>query len=303
MFSLSTSWNSVLHEKGADIINEVKGLGFDTVELDFALEPKVVNEILDLKDKGLIKVSSLHNICPLPEGVEPDEASPDYYSMASLDEKERRLAVEAAKNTIDYAKKFSARAIVLHAGRVQIKDRTRELASLAGDRKRFDALRREMIRERDEKKGGYLDSVFKSLDELVPYAEQMEVALGLENRYYYREIPLIEELEEIFERFGAGSLQYWHDVGHAEVFERLGLARHKDFLNKFSDRLIGIHLHDIIGLVTDHRVPGLGTFDFKILKPYITNKTIKVLEVHQPAHAEEVRRGARYLVSILGWGV
>ena len=300
MFSISTSWNSVLHANGADIINEVKSLGFDTVELNFALTSKVVNEILDLKNRGLIKVSSLHNICPLPEGVEPDEASPDYYSMASLDEKERRLAVEASKKTIDYAKKFSARAIVLHAGRVEIKDRTRELASLAGDKERFNALRLEMIRERDEKKGGHLDSVFKSLDELVPYAEQTGVALGIENRYYYREIPLVGELEKIFERFGSGSLHYWHDVGHAEVFERLGLARHKDFLNKFYDRLIGIHLHDIIGLITDHRAPGFGTFDFKILKPYITDKTIKVLEVHQPAHAEEVRGAARYLASVLG---
>lgn len=300
MFSLSTSWNSILHEKGTDIINEIKDLGFDTVELNFALTPEIVDEILDLKCNGVIKVSSLHNICPLPEGVEPDEASPDYYSMASLDEKERRLAVEAAKNTIAYAKKFSAAAVVLHAGRVQIKDRTRELASLADDRDRFDTLRRDMIHERDEKKGGYLESVFKSLDELVPYAEQMGIALGLENRYYYREIPLIEELEEIFDRFRSDGLYYWHDVGHAEVFDRLGLVRHKDLLDKFSDRLIGMHLHDIIGLVTDHRAPGFGTFDFKILKPYLTNKTIKVLEVHQPAHAEEVRNGARYLASLLG---
>lgn len=300
IFSLSTSWNSQRHKNGRDLIKEIKGVGLDTVELNFALTEDVANDILSLKEKGEIKVSSLHNICPLPKEVEPDEASPDYYSLASPDEEERELAVEVTKNTVSYAKRFGAKAVVLHTGRVQVKDRTKDLSLLIGDDKRFPAFRSQMIKERIEKKDGYLDNVMKSLGELVPYAEKMRIHLAIENRYYYREIPLMEELEEIFRNFKTGDLFYWHDAGHAEVFERLGLARHKDFLDRFQNRLLGMHLHDIIGTINDHRPPGLGTLDFTILKSYIREDTIKVIEVHQPATAEELRRSVEYLNKVLG---
>ena len=85
-----------------------------------------------------------------------------------------------------------------------------------------------------------------------------------------------------------------------KVFDRLGLVRHLELLDKFSNRLIGIHLHDIMGLVDDHKSPGMGTFDFKMLKPYLNDGIIKVLEIHQPSGAEQVRRSADFLSKILG---
>lgn len=300
MFSLSTSWNSSRHENGSDLIKEIKDIGFEAVELNFALTKEVVDEILSLKESSEIRVSSVHNICPLPEEVEPDEASPDCYSLASPDMEERQLAIKAAKNTISYAKRFDAKAVILHTGRVEMKDKTKDLASVIDDENRYRALKEEMKRERNEKKAGYLNNAIESLAELIAYAQSMGVALAIENRYYYREIPLLEELEEIFKIFKKGDLFYWHDAGHAEVFERLGLARHKDFLDKFSNRLLGVHLHDIIGTMHDHRPPGTGTFDFKILKSYIKMDTIKVIEAHQPATADEIRRSVAYLTNVLG---
>ncbi len=300
MLSLSVSWNSAAHSDGYGLVGEVKAAGFDTVELGFAMTERVVQDILDIKKRGEIKVSSLHNICPLPKEVAADEASPDYYSLASPDMEERGLAVAATKNTIDWASKFGARAVVLHAGRVQVKDGTRDLALLVGDRSRFDDFKGYMINERGKKKSGYLANVIKSLEELVPYAKEKNVSLGIENRYYYREIPILEEFEEIFSHFKYWDLYYWHDVGHAEVFERLGLCRHEDLLKRFADRLLGIHLHDIIGAIDDHRTPGLGTFDFGMIKPYIGKDTIKVMEVHQPASIGQIRRGAEHLRRILG---
>ncbi|MDP3804639.1 MAG: sugar phosphate isomerase/epimerase family protein [Candidatus Omnitrophota bacterium] len=300
MYSLSTSWNSFRHKSGDELVGEIKSIGFDTIELNFAMTESMVKDILALTQRSEIKVSSLHNICPLPAEIGLDEASPDYYSLASPDEEERELAVGVAKNTIRYARMFGAKAVVLHAGRVQIKDRMRELAALTGDTEAFNALKAQMIRERDEKKGGYLDNVIKSLAELVPYASQMKVLLGIENRYYYREIPLIDELEAIFNNFNSGEVFYWHDAGHAEVFDRLGITKHEDLLERFANRLIGVHLHDIMGVMDDHKPPGLGTFDFRILKPYLKKDTIKVIEAHHPATANQIRKGAEYLKKIFG---
>ncbi len=300
MYSLSTSWNYFQHKSGTELVQEIKSIGFDTIELNFALTESMVKDILALSQRSEIAVSSLHNMCPLPAEIEPGEASPDYYSLASSDEEERALAIGVAKNTIRYARMFGAKAVVLHTGRVQIKDRMRELAALIGDEKAFRPLKADMIRERDEKKDGYLDNVIKSLGDLVPYAKEMNVLLGIENRYYYREIPLIDEFEVIFNNFNSGGVFYWHDAGHAEVFDRLGITRHKDLLERFASRLIGIHLHDIMGVIDDHKAPGLGTFDFKILKPYVSKDTIKVIEAHYPATANQIRKGAEYLKKIFG---
>ena len=297
-YSFSTSWNSTRHKNGFDLIEEIKAIGFDTVELNFALTQNVVDDIATLVRGSKIKVSSIHNICPLPKDVEPKDASPDYYSLASWDKEERGIAVGVTKNTIDYAGRLGAKAVILHTGRVPIKDKTRRLASLINDKEQFGLLKAEMIKEREENKGGCLDNVVESLKELTGYAKKAGIHLGVENRYYYREIPLAEELDLIFKNFKAGDLYYWHDTGHAEVFERLGFVRHKDLLDKYSNRLIGIHLHDIIGVIEDHRPPGMGTFDFRMLKPYIKDDTIKVVEAHQPASAEEIRQSVKYLEKI-----
>lgn len=299
MISISTSWNSSHHTDGHSLIDEIKAAGFGTVELGFMTTQRMAEDILAIKKRGLIKISSLHNICPLPEDVAPEEASPDYYSLASPDVEERALAVAVTKNTIDWASRLGAAAVVLHAGRVQIKDGTRDLASLVTDRARFDDFKSYMIKDRRDNKGDYLANVIKSLQELVPYAKERDISLGLENRYYYREIPIFEEFQEIFSHFKYWDLYYWHDVGHAEVFERLGLCRHKDLLETFADRLLGVHLHDIIGAMGDHRPPGSGTFNFNILRPYLQKDTIKVMEAHQPATIDEIRRAAEYLNHIL----
>lgn len=299
MFSLSTSWNSHRHTTGRGIIDEIKDAGFDTVELNFALTESMVEEILALKESGAIKVSSLHNICPLPPEIAPERASPDYYSLSSPEETERRRAVKAAENTLIYAKRLGARAVVLHAGRIEMKDRTRELAAAKDEPGRFESLRSELIRQRRELGRPFFENVVRSLEELVPFANGLGVAIGVENRYYYREIPVMEEFEELFARFSPGDLYYWHDAGHAEVFERLGLAHHKESLKRLSGRLLGMHLHDIIGPITDHRAPGKGTFDFSIVKPYIKPETILVMEVHEPATAQDIRLGADHLARVL----
>jgi len=299
MLSISTSWNSHRHTSGRDIIDEIKAAGFDTVELNFALTESAVEEILSQKDRGLIMISSLHNMCPLPTEVAPEHASPDYYCLSSPDKAERKRAVKAAERTLIYAKRLGAGAVVLHAGRIEMKDRTRDLASLREEPGRFESLRSEMVHQRLGLGKAYLENVVHSLEELVPFANGLGVAIGIENRYYYREIPVMEELEALFAHFKTGEIYYWHDVGHAEVFERLGLASHRELLKRFSGRLLGMHLHDIIGPITDHRAPGKGTFDFSIVKPYIRPETILVMEVHEPATAQDIRAGADHLARVL----
>lgn len=296
--ALSTSWNAQRYSEGKALIFEITGLGFEEVELSFNLTSRMVEDIGILVREGRVRVVSVHNFCPAPDTVSRDEALPDCYSLASLDEAERLEAVRFSKKSIDTASQLKAQAVVLHCGRVEIPDATRPLIELhrkglAGS-DMFLAVRQRAIQERTEKQGPFLDAVLKSLKALTTYAADKGTRLGVETRFYYREIPSQDEIAVILGKFPDPVIGYWHDVGHAQLMEDLGFANHRAYLERYGARMLGIHLHGIAEC-RDHLPPPKGDFDFTRLAPYITKDTIKVIEAHTPATAQEVRESREYL--------
>lgn len=298
-FSLSTSWNAKTAPDAFSMIKEIKDLGFGKVELNFTLTSKDIRDIISLKDKEEFDVTGLHNYCPVPKGISPQKASPDYYNLSSLDEDEREKAIEATKVTIETAGRLNARFVILHLGRVEIEDRTRLLAATLNNKAEYEYLRKRMIEERRENASPNFKKTVMSVEELLGFAKRYDVILGAETRYYHHEIPSLDEFEELFREFGDRTLGYWHDVGHAQLFQNLGLAAHKDFLDRLSHRMVGMHIHDITG-IDDHRAPLQGAFDFSLLRPYIKKEMALVLEPHQPATGDQIKKGAEYLSKLFG---
>jgi len=303
MLSISTSWNSSLHTDAAEMIRQLCALGTNTIELGFSLTESIVRAISEARQQGLLRVSSIHNFCPVPNGFDRFSFTPDYFSLSSPNEEERAQAVSLTKRSLETAKNMNASALVIHAGRVAMAQRTKELAEMLDQGLKnspaYTAIMRDMIDERKRKKDLFLSAVKRSIEELLKYAQEIKIPLCLENRYYYREIPLLDEIGDLLDTFGDTEyLGYWHDVGHAQVSENLGFSRHIDFLARYGTRMVGVHLHDVIG-GHDHKVPGKGNFNFSILKPYLKKNTIKVVEVHQPASIEEMKTGIDFLNGIL----
>ena len=187
---LSTSWNAFRHKNGKDMLFEISRLGFKEAELSFNLSASMVKGIEEFLKNGPIKIASLHNFCPIPAGISREEALPDCFAMSSTDDNTRALSVKFAKNTIDVAQRFNAKAVVLHCGRVEIPGRTRKLISLYMDGRKdspeFIQLRDDMIKERESLSKPFLENTLRSLEELNLYAEKKGIFLGVETRYYYR---------------------------------------------------------------------------------------------------------------------
>src|SRR5512135_3170177 len=165
MFALSTAWNADRGQDGAQIVRDIAALGFQQIELNFSLTEAMVADIRSTAQQLRLSITSLHNYCPIPPGLTRSEALPDCFSMTSLDEQERRAAVAYTKKTIDNARNVNARVVVLHCGRVEMPDRTRELIGLKtqglDNTPEGRDLRDAFIRERRQKSAAYFECLLK----------------------------------------------------------------------------------------------------------------------------------------------
>ena len=301
MFAFSTCWNSERHIDGRMMVNEVRALGFEYVELGHSTRLSLLGGVQEAMAAGEIKVSSLHNFCPTPLGV--TGPAPNHYLPSSRNEEERKYAVRHTLRTIDCAAALGAKAVVMHLGQVPMRHYTARLLDLhvAGraDSPKYHRLIDKAIAVREKKRQRPLDQVYRTLDEVLPRAKEMGVKIGMETRFDIEEIPNEEEAEQILTRFGTETIMYWHDIGHAAVKEILGLMSVDGILNRFRGRTAGIHLQDFHPPAEDHLPPGLGQFDFGRLTPFITDDMVLAWEIHPHWRADEIIKGVKQVHELL----
>ncbi|MEI8207472.1 MAG: hypothetical protein WCG03_11395 [Kiritimatiellales bacterium] len=125
MYSLSTCWNSHRHTNGRDMLREIRDLGFDHAELSHGTRISLLSGILEAVDTGEIRISSVHNFCPLPIGV--TRSAPNLYQFTDLRARQRELALKHTRKTFDFAVRVKAPLVVLHLGSVEMADYNEKL--------------------------------------------------------------------------------------------------------------------------------------------------------------------------------
>lgn len=274
------------------------GKGFSTVELNYRVCPLDVDLALELLHKYDMGVSSLHNTCsPHPQHHEPDDPYGD--ELASLDEEKRRWSVEKLAATAEMARRLGAEAIVVHGGyvdRVKFDPRYQVLLDAVHQNSvdhRVRLLAAELYRERLEAAAPHLEQLVKSLREVCPHFP--EIKFGLETRYHLHSIPVIDEVDAIIREVGCPNVGYWHDYGHAQVMENLGLIPHREWLERLRDKLVGVHLHAIKGPFHDHLAGSPGRIDIAMLRALLPRNCIKVVEASPENSPVQVVEFAREL--------
>ncbi len=284
------------------MLREIRELGFEYAELSHGIRISLVPGILEAVDAGEIKISSLHNFCPLPMGVM--QAAPNLYEFSAESDRDRELAIRCTHKTLEFASRVRAPLVVLHLGGVQMKDYTGKLCGLlqrgGKDSAKYAKLLAEAVKARAAKKEKFFARTKETLRQILPDAETRGIRLGCENRQALEELPLDEDFKSFLEEFQSTSIAYWHDAGHAQIKENLGLIRHTAFLESLAPRLAGFHLHDVIYPDRDHMAPGTGTIDYAALKPFVKPEHIKVFELHPSLLPDAVRTGIAHLKKI--WG-
>ena len=274
-----TTFNIDWYTTLENFLEDYREIGLDTLELNGRVTRRVIEELFPHIEKGIIKISSLHNYCPKIEIAEEDGVQ-----LSALDEETRKLAVQHTKVTIETARMVGAKAVVLHTGSVEgLKTLMNELKELyqAGkkDSMEYNDIRNRLIEQRKNDREKYASACEKSLIELSEFISRknFDIKLGLENRLNHGEIPIVTEYDEWFDKYCDLPIFLWYDYGHGEVQHNLGLIDKNEIFHRHGKRLLGLHIHDCEG-INDHILPGTGTIKFDFIKDHLRPDVLRVLE-------------------------
>ena len=285
------------------MLREIRDLGFQYAELSHGTRISLLPGILEAVDAGEMRISSLHNFCPLPMGV--NYAAPNLYQFSAERPRERELAQRYTVKTIEFAARVKAPAVVLHSGSIDMKNYTDKLLDLAGrgekETPKYAKLCAEVDEKREAKKGPFVERAERIAEEAAARGRIAGHQAG------DREPP------------GAGGTaagnRFPVPVPRTGQPERGVLARHgprarsRRTSGSSATRCIwspcatgscGLHIHDVQFPGRDHCAPGTGMIDFAALKPLIKPEHIKVFELSPSLTVEEVKSGVAHVKRI--WG-
>jgi len=292
-FALSTMWAIGRFPNLADFFAEGRELGFTRFELNHGVDSAML-EGLSLNGE----IPSIHEPCPADISV--PELRRRNWLISAPDEDERRQGVLSVQRSIDLAQRVGAQIVVVHAGRVDVDEAFEDelwAAFEAGEAAtaEYASRKEQLVAARAARAAANLDAARRSVAELAEYAARAGVRLGLENRYHYLDIPLLDEMESLLAAAGEKQAGFLYDVGHAQTLQTLGFGAHEAWLQRFADRMIGAHFHDTVGL-RDHYAAGLGEVDWDMVAGYVPDSALRTCEFQSFNTPQEVAAGLKWLV-------
>jgi sugar phosphate isomerase/epimerase len=301
LISISTAWLPDIGSPIEQVLDTLEPLGSRTLEFNYRVHPLDLDATCRALNRRGLTVSSLHNICSTNGRPVPEE---DRYgdSVAALDESARQAGLAHLTATAQAARTLGARAVVVHGGTVEaVKESPLYRQAMRESRRAnnpapLQSRMPELLKARQATAAQNLARLIASLKEVCPLFP--DIRFGLELRYHFHGLPAFDELAEVLAEVNCPNLGYWHDCGHAQFQENLGICRHEDWLKRYRERLIGVHLHGMSSFMLDHYAPTAGNMDFAMIRRYINSDTLLVMEVSPENTAESVQQGKAYLETV-----
>jgi len=291
------------------MLREIAALGFEYAELSHGIRITLVPGVLRAVEEGVIKITSTHNFCPLPTGVV--QAAPNLFEPSVLEHREHDQWLRHTKRSIDFAAQVKARVVVCHLGSVTFFwfNPAREIraylhdhpdAGRTPDDAAYHALLQKSLAKLRKRMTPYWEQTKKSVNEIFDYATQKGVKLGFENREKFDELPLDGDYFDFLAALPPDApAGYWHDTGHADLKEGMGLLKHREHLEKLAPRTLGFHLHDVNAQGSDHQGIGQGHIDFKMVSGFWRPEHLLTIELGPRVTEDEVRASKRTVEELI----
>lgn len=303
-FALSTRWNAGRHTDGEAMIEEILALGFRHVELGYDLRPDLVPGVRRAIAGGRVHAASVHNFCPVPVGA--PAGHPELFDFSALDPRERERAVEHTSRTVRFAAEVGASVVVVHAGRVEMRRMSDRLCAMHEKGRQFtpgyEKAKLKLQVTREKKAPKHVAALYQSIERILPVLSDTRVRLAIENLPTWESLPSELELEELLKHFASPLLGYWHDIGHGQVRENLGLINQERWLERLQPYLAGLHIHDVAPPACDHLMPPHGNIDFARFRGFATLPVARVVEPMPDTPPEAITEAVALLQRAWGDG-
>lgn len=300
--ALTTRWNAGRHTDGEAMIEEILELGFSRVELGYDTRLDLVPGIRRMVEQKAVQVDSVHNFCPVP--MTAYRGHPEIFTFGHKDRRIRELAVTHTAETIRFAAEIGARTVVTHCGNIEMDRYSDQLLALCAEGQQFTPLyektKLKLQLKREKKARKQIPLWQECLRQLVPILEEHRIRLAMENLPTWEAIPSETELEATLQLFQSPWLKYWHDMGHGQIRENLGLINVERWLERLEDSLAGMHIHDVWPPGQDHVMPPRGKMDFSRYKRFATRNIIRVIEPTPRTSAGDITEALAFLKEV--WG-
>jgi sugar phosphate isomerase/epimerase len=327
VISLSTSCLRK-YKDGYEMLAKAADLGFKHVELGHGIPVSQVDGIEKAVADGVIKVSSLHNFCPVPPFAKPP--APNLYSPATKSKSESMQWQRHTLNTLAFAESVKASRVVMHSGELiyffgspkfkmqrlfeeysaaqkalaefgQIKEGPDETAAsplskaeleknLHEKRSQYESALKKFIVGAEKRAQKAHDTIFENVQTVHAQFAEKNILLGLENRDGWCELPFDTKFAEFAERLNTLShARGWIDIGHAQVKAIRGVIDMEQFLESLRGKICAWHLHDTTADCEDHKPLGQGITDFNLVKKFFDPQSHNfILELGPSVTSEEI---------------
>ena len=246
-----------------------------------------------------VPISSIHAPAPLVRAATASRNSS--LNLASTDDAERRAAIDYTKNSIDLTQEHGGRFVVVHLGGVGNADVRRGARAAAAVRQRHArrrarrraarAVSRRSARSRRSRGSNRRARRCASWSRT---REPRGIAIGIENRLHYHEIPQPAEAAWLFAGLRARCCRLLARRRTRRGAVAAGARRQAPVARHQQRALHRLHLHDVTGLA-DHRAPGNGDVDWGYIATGIPPSALRVFEINQSQPPESVSGAIPFL--------
>lgn len=301
--ALTTRWNAGRHQDGEAMITEILEMGFTQVELGYDLRMDLVPGVLAMVEQKAVTVGTVHNFCPVPLGA--PKGHPELFTFASKDARVRQQAIRHTQRTIEFAQEVGADTVVSHSGNVDMPRFTYDLIELLEKDQaftpRYEKLKMKLQMKREKKSPKQLNFLRQSLDLVLPALEGTGVVLALENLPTWEAFPTEHEITELLQTYAPQGLRYWHDIGHGQIRENIGMIYLPRWLERLAPYMAGMHVHDVAPVARDHVMPPRGGMvNFEQMAPIAKAVPHRVIEPSPSTPRDDIVQALEYLNKV--WG-
>jgi len=293
-FSLSTSCYGTRLRTIEDQAFAAVAMGFRRLELGLTDVPVPLNGFEDTQRETGITVASLVCGC-----LDPRSENISGSRLGSLDEDRRERALISVRRHAQVARKYGCPVVILRGCEVEHAALQPEAEALyarlakEGPGEEIRSAIQCFVAKAQRKGQRQVDHICRSIHALI--AELPGVRFALEPGLHFNDLLNLEAMGWVLDDLARHGLGYWHDTGTVHLRERAGLPGQGDWLERYGDKLLGVHLQDAAGDET-RMPPGLGEVDFKLVADYIPSTAEKVVEINSRHGRAEILAAVQFLV-------